>query len=441
MGIKDFSKMRIKSKIIFIITAAIFLSACTVSGYSIYQSITRYHKDMAESRQVIMDQARSKLKDLVNSTYTVLEKAYDQSATMESIQRIYGDNLKGLVNIPYSLMEREYQLEGAGNHGPSPGNKYSEAQKQVLEAIKVMRYGQSGYFWINDIHPRMIMHPIVSDLNGQDLTMFSEDGKVVLAEGTDLPMFQEFVRVCRQSPTGGGFVSYLWPHPADKSKWVRKLSYVRLFPPWDWIIGSGVYVDQAEAEAKERALETIRSMRYGERGYFWINDTQCKMVMHPIVPDLNGQDLTNFTKDGKLVLAEGTDRPMFQEFVRVCTQSPTGDGFVGYEWPDPNDTSKWVPKLSYVRLFKPWNWIVGSGVYLDHLQTALTAHKNQLWRSVKEQVFFHGAGFSLPYDPGLYSGLSDERDLYRGAHKKSDGRGRGHQGRGFVQAFGHGGKP
>ena len=204
MGIKDFSKMRIKSKIIFIITAAIFLSACTVSGYSIYQSIARYHKDMAESRQVIMDQAREKLKDLVNSTYTVLEKAHDQSATMESIQRIYGDNLKGLVNIPYSLIEREYQRQGFANEVTSEENKHLQAQKQVLDEIEVMRYGQSGYFWINDTHPRMIMHPIVPDLNGQDLTMFSEDGKVVMAEGTDRPMFQEFVRVCRQSPTGGG---------------------------------------------------------------------------------------------------------------------------------------------------------------------------------------------------------------------------------------------
>jgi len=112
-----------------------------------------------------------------------------------------------------------------------------DAKKQAMLTIKDMRYGQNDYFWINDMEPRMIMHPLKPEMDGTDV---SQD-----VDAVGKKFFQEFVSVCRSQ--GAGFVDYYWPKPGSP-KPVPKISYVKLFPDWGWIIGSGIYVDDVQAE-------------------------------------------------------------------------------------------------------------------------------------------------------------------------------------------------
>jgi methyl-accepting chemotaxis protein len=113
----------------------------------------------------------------------------------------------------------------------------SEAQAAALAALASMRYGTGGYFWVNDMHPRMIMHPTNPALNGQDLTGYRDP--------TGVPLFVEMTNVCRKA--GSGIVHYSWPKPGS-SKPVPKVSYVQVYQKWQWVIGSGVYVDDVNAE-------------------------------------------------------------------------------------------------------------------------------------------------------------------------------------------------
>lgn len=117
------------------------------------------------------------------------------------------------------------------------------AQKQAMTAVKKLRYGKSGYFWINDMQPAMIMHPIKPALDGKNLAAVKDPA------GKNL--FVEFVNVCRKQ--GGGFVNYLWPKPGFDDP-VEKISYVKRVAGWDWIVGTGLYVDDMEA-----ALGSIRT--------------------------------------------------------------------------------------------------------------------------------------------------------------------------------------
>ncbi|MFC3152365.1 methyl-accepting chemotaxis protein [Litoribrevibacter euphylliae] len=109
-----------------------------------------------------------------------------------------------------------------------------------------------------------------------------------------------------------------------------------------------------EAEAKALAKATVRNLRYEEDDYFWIHNMDSVMVMHPIKPALEGKDLSGF-KD-----PEGTF--LFNEMVNVVRKS--GGGFVPYLWPKPGNDDP-VAKISYVKGFSAWGWIVGSGIYLD----------------------------------------------------------------------------
>lgn len=130
--------------------------------------------------------------------------------------------------------------------------------------------------------------------------------------------------------------------------------------------------DLTLAAAQKEAKERIASLLYDNgKGYFWINSddpTHPIMIMHPTVPSLNGKDIGQFEKNGQIIMAEGTNTPMFQEFVRVCRASADNSGFVRYPWPNPLNLSEWLPKMSYVYRYEPWGWIVGTGVYIDDIE-------------------------------------------------------------------------
>ena len=111
------------------------------------------------------------------------------------------------------------------------------AQKQALSVVRGLRYDQDDYFWINDLTPVMIMHPANPKLDGQNLSAIRDpDGFAI---------FNEFVTLAKAK--GVGMVDYRWPKPGAAEP-VAKTSYIQLFEPWGWIIGSGVYVDDVQAQ-------------------------------------------------------------------------------------------------------------------------------------------------------------------------------------------------
>lgn len=115
-----------------------------------------------------------------------------------------------------------------------------EAKQQAKEVIKNLRYDRDDYFWINDLEPRMVMHPFKKELDGQSLADYKDpNGK---------RLFVAFVEVCKKS--GEGFVDYMWPKPGA-TKPDPKISYVKLLPEWGWIVGSGIYIDDVEKEINQ----------------------------------------------------------------------------------------------------------------------------------------------------------------------------------------------
>jgi methyl-accepting chemotaxis protein len=119
-------------------------------------------------------------------------------------------------------------------------------------------------------------------------------------------------------------------------------------------------------QAQKSAMDAVRSLRYSGQEYFWINDMHPMMIMHPFKPELDGTDLTgNVDPNGK---------HLFVEFVNEVKAH--GAGFVDYLWPKPGAADP-QPKVSYVAGYQPWGWVIGSGVYVDDVQTA--AFAASLW--------------------------------------------------------------
>lgn len=111
------------------------------------------------------------------------------------------------------------------------------------------------------------------------------------------------------------------------------------------------------SEAQLAAKRTIHNMRYDDDQYFWINDMDMQMVMHPIKPELDGKDVSK-TEDSN-------GKAIFADMVRTVRSE--GEGFVDYLWAKPGKKDP-VEKISFVKGFEPWNWVVGSGIYIDDVE-------------------------------------------------------------------------
>ena len=136
-----------------------------------------------------------------------------------------------LVETAWSVVDHYAKLAKTGTMS------VEAAQTAAKEAVKALRYEGNNYFWINDAKPVMIMHPIKPSLDGQNLSGFKDpNGK---------QLFVEMARVAKEK--GAGFVDYYWPKPGQE-KPAPKISYVKMQPDWNWIVGSGIYIDDVEAE-------------------------------------------------------------------------------------------------------------------------------------------------------------------------------------------------
>jgi PAS domain S-box-containing protein len=117
------------------------------------------------------------------------------------------------------------------------------AQEQAATAIESMKYGveNKDYFWITDMHPRMIMHPYRKDLKGADLSDYRD-----IMDKSGKKLFVEFVRIAKEKKEG--YTQYLWQWKDDETRVVPKMSFVKRIPEWDWIIGTGIYINDVEEE-------------------------------------------------------------------------------------------------------------------------------------------------------------------------------------------------
>ena len=147
-------------------------------------------------------------------------------------------SVRQVVESAHSVVARFHALAQKGEMTDA------QAQKSALAALEAIRYSGNEYVWVNDMQVRILMHPINPALNGKILsTVKDANGKL---------MFLGFVQVVQAS--GAGFVPYVWPKPGSETP-VQKISYVKGFAPWGWVIGSGVYIDMVDTAIWQRARE------------------------------------------------------------------------------------------------------------------------------------------------------------------------------------------
>lgn len=150
----------------------------------------------------------------------------------------------------------------------------------------------------------------------------------------------------------------------DKREMIRELTETA----WSVLDGyrkQEINGQMSPAAARGRAVEELRRLRYGpeSKDYFWINDMHPYLIMHPYRPDLEGKDISGFS--------DPSGKKLFVEFVKTVKSG--GAGYVDYQWQWKDDPLRIVPKISYVKGFDPWGWIIGTGVYVEDVRAEIAA--------------------------------------------------------------------
>jgi len=349
--------MKIKSKILLLSIAIIVIIAGALSWDSINtikaiskQNTDTYAKEAYEKKE-------AELHNYVSLALKTIDSYYARTA-IDKIKNEVQEDLKSQAKFLFSILETEYK---------NNVNKMSEEalKTRLVDIVNATRYGVDGYFWVNDTNAVIVTHPIKPTLNGKDLSAFKDKG--------GKQIFTEFANVAKTD--GEGFVDYVWPKPGFETP-QPKVSYVKLFKPFNWVIGTGAYVSDVSADIKKEALTAISNMRYGKEGYYWVQDSKPTMVMHPIKPSLDGKNLA--------AVKDKAGKNLFVEMSKVANADKEG-GLVTYMWPKPGFDAP-QKKFSYVARFAAWDWIVGTGEYVDNIEAEIATMEKLTEEKISEVI-------------------------------------------------------
>lgn len=311
-----------------------------------------------QTASTVQNIQKNNAEDLLKAITNTVENEYlsiqfHRQATFERRKA----ELKNLVDIAYEVLNDSFIKYKKGLQTEQ------QAQQLGKQILKNMRWaGDVGYFWINDTtapFPKMIMHPTLPELDGRVLN----DPAFDCALGRNENLFRAASVISQKK--GSGYVDYLWPKPTpegDLTNRQPKLSFVRLFEPWNWVVGTGVYIDDIETETKLRIDAVIEELRQsflklhiGENSYIFVFTKNKQMLIHPNLQGQNVSDLIN----------PDTGKFLFDE-IMLAEQTP--DQTLEYRWTKPStDPQKLFQKKLHVSYFRPLNWYICVSYYQDEI--------------------------------------------------------------------------
>lgn len=350
--------MRIKTKLLLLVAGVVVILGSISMAISVRSLINQAKIELQATENTLLLHKKELLKLVIGNAYAVVDTAYKEANNPEKLVQSVHEHLKNSVDIAHGILQNIYGTEELTEY------EKIELAKRVISEL---RYGpEENYFWITTMDLKLIADPQHPALIGKDLSNVKDiKGK---------PIFPNLLEKGKRDKEA--YFDYTWVKPGSNEP-QPKLAYARIFEPWNWVIGTASLAEAAEEGLQERAMNIVGSLRYGPNNdeYFWINDMDKKMVMHPINSKLNGTDLSNF-KD-----PAGT--AIFVEAVKVCREN--GEGYVEYMWPKPGKSEP-VQKISFVKLFEPFGWVLGTGIYVDDVYDKIAEKKEELDKTVMASI-------------------------------------------------------
>ena len=343
--------MQLSNFITRIIFTTAFISTFLVFSISTIFQYKNFQIDKSHIKEELTNLKKEQIKREVLSVFNLIN--YKEDLLLNSIK----EKIENRVDYAHSIAMSIY-LE-------NKEKKTSEDIKLLIaRALSNINYGNDKtYFFINSNKGQAILF-------NKKITLDSYNDIWNLKDLNNNYIIQNQAKIALENKEGFLTNTFVKPDSNDNTQY-SKLSYVKLFEPYDLHIGMGEYIDEIREITKKEILDLIASIRFGDNNYLFVNTMDAKSLVF----------------DGKRL-----ENPMPHPFLNLfipqleIVKNPEG-GFFSYKFKKLN-TTKEYDKISYVIKYEKYNWIIGSGVYLDELEKELSRKEDIFKQTIYEQIIY-----------------------------------------------------
>jgi hypothetical protein len=328
--------MKLRTKISLVNVAVLLFAAVVTLYIAIADILEKSNRDIKQSGQEELIRVKMQVRDVVDLAYEVVNSNYADSLSVKALGKNYGWMLQEAVNATTTDINRELP------------HKVADTKEYLQWAIKAAKDS-------------------VSNFKGQYIKVF------FIAEGNSNSKNRvTYIKKAAENSTEGFAFNGSRQNPAIG--YFSKIAHGRI------IIVAEIGAPQIISDAKERCKTILRKFIYDEgRGYVFVNDLNCKVVIHPYTADIEGIDYSALPDEKK--------KKHIPAMVELCKQKTKG--YINYYVPKYERDSNNPPaalKVSYVRLFEPWGWIIGSGAYIDNIEKLAETRKYEKMEQVNDLI-------------------------------------------------------
>ena len=315
----------------------VLLLTLALGAFFVWRSAAEHQSSLERIARSLRAQQELRLNAEMDSAVSYLEFA--RRRTDDVLRRSLREQVDTAMHIAQSIYDREIKRKPA-----------AEVQRTITEALRSVRFFEGrGYYFIDDLNGKFILLPIAPQLEGKtNLDNRDDRGHYIMRGLIDAAL----------KPEGEGFSSYRWYSPDNPKVMEDKLAYVRLFAPFNWLIGTGDYTSKWEQLQQQEAIARLRTQRFGASGYIAILDGQGTSLLSPSDSTLEGKNIREFEAQRRDAVA------------LILKKAQEGGGLVHYPWTVPG-AAEVLSKTALVRKVEPWGWILAASIQDDELQGAL----------------------------------------------------------------------
>ncbi len=346
--IKLFEDKSISNVFLVSLLGISLLSISILGIFWVQQSNRKFEQ---ESSQIQKDFFKTQEKTLLQETQTLINFIENErEQTRNSLKK--------------QISKKVYEAHSiATNIYNSCKNELSQQQiqKLIIDALRPIKHNEEdGFFYINSLKGTVLMDPEKPNWEGKN--------KKFINDVYGVPIIKKEIEIANKY--GKGFTNYSWQNE-NGNKIHPKISFIKIFKPFNWYIGYTQKVDNHLQNIKDQILSKITDMRFDEDFTIVVLSFDGTCLAHT-QKDIIGQDLWNLKDKNGIKIT--------QEFITQGTNKK--GGFIRYLDPFRAGNEESKSKLMHTKAYKDWQWIIGSGVHVMELEYAIQRERDELKTSV-----------------------------------------------------------